>query len=316
MKAIKLFALSAVALLSVVVSSAQTFDEATEKYSEAMAKAKEQAFEESYNLLREAMMIAFDLGDEGLELTKEIQRQMPKMQYYMGIEALKARNFQEAINQLLDASDMADLYGDVTTMRQSNRAISAAYQQLGTEAFNNKDFALALESFSKGHQQDPSNIQLSILTAKSHAELGDLEQAVAIYNEVITAGEENSKFANQAEVAKKDVEKYVLVAASEAAKTNDVAKVKELVVLAPQSGRLALLGLQVANNAKSFDYIIENAENAATLQEDPESESDVFFMLAVAHDNKGNKAAAVSAAQKVTAGNNVAAAREIIAKLK
>ncbi len=316
MKTMKLLAVAAALLLSASTVSAQSLEDAQNKYTEGMMKLKEKDLSGGAVLLEEAMNMGFDLGDEGLDLVKEIQKVLPKVYFQAGLGELKTGNYDGAVSELQTAFELADLYGDVTTARQASRAISAAYQTQGATAFNEKNYEAALVSFSKGYEQDPTNIKLALLTAKTYAELNKLDTALVIYNDVIATGERNSKFEAEAAEAKEDVNTYVLLAASAAAEAKDLDKVLELAKLAPSSPEAALMSMQVANNLKNYNVIIENAETAAAVQVDDAKRADIYYMLGVAYNNIGQHDKAVVALGKVTAGGNVAAAKTLADQLK
>ncbi len=315
MKTIKLLAVALVLLLSTGAVAAQSLEDAQAKYTEGMGKLKNKDFAGGAATLEEAMNMGFDLGDEGLDLVKEIQKILPKAYVQAGVTDLRSGDYDGALKELQTAYELADLYGDVTTARQSSRAISAVYQTKGATAFNEKNYEDALVSFSKGYQQDPSNIKLALLTAKSYAELNKLDTALVIYNEVIATGEKNSKFEAEATEAKTDVNTYVLLAISAAAEAKDLDKVLELAKLAPSSPDAALMSMQVANNEKNYKVIIDNADSAAAVQVDPAKKSDIYYMLGVALNNTGQHDKAISALGKVTAGNNVSAAKSLADQL-
>lgn len=315
MKTLKFFVLSLVLLCGTTTLYAQTIDDAAAKYTAGVQKLQAKDFAGAAALLEEGMNIGFDLGDEGLDITKEIQGLLPKVYLQAGVAQLRSKNFEGALKELNTSYELADLYGDVMTTRQAGRIISGTYQMQGAEAFNSKDYATALESFSKGYEKDPSNIKLALQTAKTYAELGQLETALGIYNDIIKTGESNSKFEAEAAEAKADVTSYVLVAASAAAEAKDLDKVLELAALAPSSPEVALMSIQVANNLTKYEVIVEKAEAAAALQTDPAVASDIYYMLGIAQTNLKNYDKAKAALAKVTAGGNVADAKKLISEL-
>ncbi|MFI3286862.1 MAG: hypothetical protein R3Y61_00120 [Rikenellaceae bacterium] len=315
MKTLKFLAISLVLLCGTTTLYAQTIDDAAAKYTEGVEKLKAKDFAASAALLEEGMDIGFELGDEGLDIVKEIQSLLPKVYLQAGVGALKAQNYDSALKELNSAYELADLYGDVTTARQAGRMISGAYQMQGATAFNEKDYATALESFSKGYEIDHSNIKLALLTAKTYAELGQLETALGIYSEIIATGQSNSKYEAEAAEAQADVTSYVLVAASAAAEEKDLDKVLELAALAPSSPEVALMSIQVANNLTKYDVIVANAEAAADIQTDLALASDIYYMLGIAQTNLKNYDKAKAALSKVTAGGNVADAKKLISEL-
>ena len=198
------------------------------------------------------------------------------------------------------------------TTRQAGRFVSNIYMSIGITSFNAKDYTKALESFQKGLKQDPENIQLAYFTAKSYAEMGQLEQAMELYKQVIAAGTENSKYAKQATDAKADMDNYMLVAASEAAQAGDIEKVQTYVAAVPENADANLLLIQTANNLKKYDVVVAKGADAYAAQTDDAKKGDVAFLIGVAYQNKGNNAKAAEWLRKVTAGSNVAAAKELL----
>lgn len=316
MKNLKVLVATFALLLAANFANAQSLDDAAGKYSAGIEKYKSADYSAAAALLKEAMNMGIDLGEEGMDLVKEVQGLLPKVYLQYGVAELRAQNYDAAIAQLIACEEIADLYGDVQTMRQASRVISGAYQMQGATAFNDKDYKTALESFSKGYAQDPSNVKLAALTAKAYAELGELDKAMPIYAQVVEAAEKNSKFADDSEAAQKDVAMYVGVAVSNAAEAKDMDKVLSLAELAPTNPDVAILVLQTANNMKNYQAVIARAEAAAALQVTPEAKSNVYFLLGAAYNNTANLPKAIEALSKVTAGPNAAAAKALVAELK
>lgn len=308
-----------VASLFVSTAAAQTIEDAAAKYEAGMAKFQSKSYAEAIKILTEAMNMGIDLNEDGAELVREIQGVLPKISLQEGMIAAQGKKYDEAVVSFLKAEEMADLYGDTQTRRAASRYISNVYLAMGVDSFNNKEYQKALEVFEKGYAQDPQNVQLAIFTAKSYAELPNLPKAVEIYKGVIEAGAANSKFAEQAAVAQKDVVYYVLFNMSEAVKTKDLEKLEELSDLLataiPNEPQSTLMVIQIANNLKKYDVVIARGEATATAQTENDKKSEAYFLLGAAYQNKENKAKAIEAFRKVTAGENVAAARTAVTEL-
>lgn len=307
---------TAILICSVGATYAQNIDGAVEKYTAAVEKMKAGEFANALPLLKEAMNLGVDAGETGIDLVKEVQGLIPMAYLQLGAQEFKKTKYKEAVAALLAAEETADLYNNVTIRRQASRAISGVYQAKGIEAFNAKDYATALESFSKGYEQDPTNIKLAAFTAKSYAELGQLDKAAPIFQTVIDAGTSNSKYAEDATEAKADLSNYVLVAMSAASGEKNLDKVIELAQLAPQSPEAALMVIQTANLLKKFDVLTARAAEAAALQTDAAIASDIYYMAGTAYAAQENKAKAIEVLAKVTSGGNVAAAKSLSTELK
>ena len=62
---------------------------------------------------------------------------------------------------------------------------------------------------------------------------------------------------------------------------------------------------------KKYDVVVANGANAYEAQTDEAKKSDVAYLTGVAYQNKGNNAKATEWLTKVTAGENVAAAKQL-----
>lgn len=313
----KKIAFALVALLfSVNGAFAQDLDKATEKYEAAMAKVQAKDVVAAIPLLKEAMNFAIDAGEEGLGLVKETQTLLPKLHLQLGVSQAKEKQLDEAIKTLLIAEEMADLYNDANTRRTASRFISGLYMAKGAELFNNKDYAGALEIFKQGYAQDDSNIKLAALTSKAYAELGQLDQAVPMFQKIIETGAANSRYAEDAAEAQTDLDQYVLLAVSKAVEEKDIDKAIVLANLVPTNAVASMLVIQAANNAKKYDIVIERGDTTAALQTDPSLQSDVYYFIGSAYNSKENKPKAIEYLSKVSAGQFAAPAKAAVVELK
>lgn len=315
MKQVKLWGMTFAAVMMVLGASAQTVEEVGLKMKEAGELINSKKIVEAIPVIEEVIKMGQAAGADAADITAEAQKMLPQLYLAKGGELVKVKKMDEAIAAFSKAEDLADLQGDIMTTRKAGRIISQLYMMQGIESFNTKDYTKALESFQKGVKQDPDNIQLAYFTAKSYAELGQLDQAVELYKQVIAAGAENSKFAKQAADAKADMNIYMLVAASEAAKAGDIEKVQTYAAAIPENADAGLLLVQTANNLKKYDIVIANGGEAYAAQTDAGKKADIAYLLGVAFQNKGNNAKAIEWLKKVTAGGNVAAAKQLATDL-
>ncbi len=312
MKQVKLWGVALAAAMTVLGASAQTKEEVGLKMKEAGELINNKKLVEAIPVVEEVIKMGQAVGADAVDITSEAQKLLPKLYLQKGVESVRAQKLDEAIAAFEKAENLADLQGDVMTTRQAGRFVSNIYMSIGITSFNAKDYTKALESFQKGLKQDPENIQLAYFTAKSYAEMGQLEQAMELYKQVIAAGTENSKYAKQATDAKADMDNYMLVAASEAAQAGDIEKVQTYVAAVPENADANLLLIQTANNLKKYDVVVAKGADAYAAQTDDAKKGDVAFLIGVAYQNKGNNAKAAEWLRKVTAGSNVAAAKELL----
>lgn len=319
MKRIKILIIALAVALFSSSAIAQTMEEAAAKFQEAAELINGQKFKEAIPVLQKTIEIGADAGEEAASMVQEAQKLLGKMYFQLGTNEIKAKNYQEAVNMLLKAEETADLYGDTNTKRMASRLASNVYMMMGIDSFNAKEYSKALEVFSKGYTQDPQNIKLALFTAQSYAALDSLEKAGPMFKSVIEAGASNSKFAAEAETAKTELTSSMLVAASKAAQASDLEKVTlycdEVLNAIPSNPEASLLVVQVANNLKKYDLVIERGEAAAAAQTDAALKSDAYLLLGVAYQNKDAKDKAIAALKKVTEGKGVTQAKTLITEL-
>lgn len=311
MKQLKLWGMTFAAVAMVLGASAQTKEDVALKMKEAGELINSKKLVEAIPVLEEVVKMGQAVGADAVDITSQAQKLLPTCYQQKGANLYKEQKIDEAIAAFSKAEDMADLQGDVMMSRKMGRTISQLYMMQGINSFNSKDYTKALESFQQGIKQDPENIQLAYFTAKSYAELNQLDQAIELYKQVITAGTENSKYAKQAADAKADMDNYLLVAASTAAQAGDVEKVKTYVEAIPENADANLLLIQTANNLKKYDVVVASGATAYAAQTDDARKSDIAYLTGVAFQNTGNSAKAIEWLGKVTAGDNVAAAKQL-----
>lgn len=311
MKQLKLWGMTFAAVAMVLSASAQTKEDVALKMKEAGELINSKKLVEAIPVLEEVVKMGQAVGADAVDITSQAQKLLPTCYQQKGANLYKEQKIDEAIAAFSKAEDMADLQGDVMMSRKMGRTISQLYMMQGINSFNSKDYTKALESFQQGIKQDPENIQLAYFTAKSYAELNQLDQAIELYKQVITAGADNSKYAKQAADAKADMDNYLLVAASTAAQAGDVEKVKTYVEAIPENADANLLLIQTANNLKKYDVVVASGATAYAAQTDDARKSDIAYLTGVAFQNTGNSAKAIEWLGKVTAGDNVAAAKQL-----
>ena len=318
MKKLIVSVMASAMIFTATAVSAQSMEDAVAKFSEAGELLQNKKVAEAIPLLEEAMSMAIDAGDDGLVMVKDIQELLPKVYLNKAAEELKAEKYDDALTTLAKAAELGELYGNTMIARQASRQISNIYMVQGVKAFNDKDYAAALEVFEKGYAEDPQNIKLALYTGLSYSGLQNFDKAVPVLKTVIDAGAANEKFAKEGVQAQQEIETAVLAAALSKVQEKDLdgaIELAELVIEATASPKAYMLPIQAANNLKKYSVVIERGESAAAAQADAEDKSDAYFMLGIAYQNAGNNAKAIEAYRKVTAGSSAAEAKKLISEL-
>lgn len=320
MKRLRVLSLSLLMLCGVSVAAAQSIQEAGAKFEQARELLKANKVEEAIPVLEQSieMADAVEEDENAVTLSEQAKKMLAQVYLKLGVNDIKEKKYDQAIAAFAKAEDIATRYGVGDVKRQASRFVSSAYLAKGIDSFNNKDYTTALEVFKQGYEMDDKNIKLVLFIGQAYAETGDLVNASEMFKKVIDAGAENSKYAEDATAAKGYLSSYFLVDASKAAGENNIEKViasvENVLAIDPTNGTAHLLPIQVANNLKKYDIVIERAEKALTTVTDEAMLSEINLLLGVAYQNKDNKAKALEALGKVTGakGND---AKAIIAEI-
>lgn len=310
--------LAVVALFAIGSISAQTAEDVTAKFNEAASLMNAKDFVGAVAALNEVVSMSADV--EGTEATAEqAQTYIPTCYFQAGLKQAQSQQLDEALVNFQNAAETAELYSNPKIMRNAKTMIARVYTMKGGSAFNSGDYAAAAEVFAKGFEADPNNTKLGLNLAKSYYELGKFDEAVAVHKSILA--QTLPRFEADKAQAKVDMTYYF---------TKNIAEMQQAEEI-DNEAILALVEKWVAADAtdpvankmlvsqlltvKNYDKVIELAEAVAAMQTDEAEKSEVYYSLGMAHNAKEQKAEAIAALKKVTAGNAVAAAKAAVAEL-
>ena len=308
--------------IGVTVASAQSIQETGAKFKSAMELLKANNIVDAIPLLEQTVEEAAELteDDRAIELGDNAKKVLAQAYLKHGVSFVKTKKFNEAIQTFTTAADFAAANGIAPLKRKAEYMASAAYMAMGIEYFNAKDFTKSLEIFKKGLESNDGSIDLKLYTAKSYAELGDLNNATPLFKDIIEAGTKNSKYESEANTAKNDLSTYLLIAASKAAEAKNLDSViiiaDQIIAADPTNAPSQMMVVQLANNLKKYNVVAAKAQKAADVQTDEILKSEVYFLMGIALQNLEKGAEAKAAFAKVVAGDNVAQAKTISAEIK
>lgn len=319
MKKIKLMLAAAVAVFMAAGVSAQTLSEVNAKYKQATELIGQKDYINAITVLEQTIDMGFDAGDEAMLTVQNAQGLIPNCYFQTALALCKANKFDQAIPYIDNAAETGELYGKPAVVRNAKQLKSKAYYAMGANAFNEEDYAKAIEDFSKGYDANPNDTKLALALAESYAKFGNLNRAIEIYNDVISLESRHSNYKPAADEARAKQTSYLMEEAAKqakAGKTREVYQaVERILEIDPTNATAQLLRLQTANNAKDYQAVIRWGESTAQAQAAAESKSDVYYLLGAAYQNTDNTAKAIEVYKKVTAGKNVAGAQAQIAAL-
>ena len=302
--------------------SAQSLQESGAKFNSALELLKANNIAGALPVLKEVIEETAANTEDGraVELGENAKTVLSQAYLKQGVAFVKEKKFNEAIEVFTTAEEFADANGIAALKRKAAHMASASYMAMGIEFFNAKDYTKSLEVFKKGLESNGRNVDLQLYTAKSYAELGDLNSAAPLYKKIIETGAKNSKYDNEANTAKTDFATYFLIAASKAAEAKNLDSVislaDQILVVDPTNAQSQALVVQLANNMKKYATVAQRAGKAAAAQTDAELKSEMYFLQGIALQNLGKTAEAKSAFAKVVTGGNVAQAKALSAEMK
>lgn len=304
--------LSAAAFLFSVSLFAQS--EIVNTFNEAVTAAKAKNYTEAVELFNKVIDEGIDSEDATVQgLVAKSKNFVPVCYQSMGTAAAAAANYEEALANLQQAADMAELYDNARALAKAKQTIANVYQAQGADAFNSGDYATAIEVFSKGYEANPRNTDMALNLAESYFKSDRYQEGMSICTDIEKLPE--AKFAEAIAEARAKMNLYT---------NNEVAKLQMandydgIIAMAEQLDNEALgkkIALQAYLGKKDYNKVIELAEEAAAVQTTEEDKSDVYYLLGMAYNSKNNPEKTIEVMKKVTAGDKVAIAQKAIADL-
>ena len=306
--------MTVVALMGATTLFAQTDVVAT--FQQGVANAKAQNYTEAIAQFQEIIDASWDIEEPDTNQQKAIvgsKKFIVTCYNKMGVAAVNAKNYDEAVANFSEAANLAELYEDVAAMNKNRALVGQVYQVQGADAFNSEDYATAIEVFSKGYAADPRNTEMALNLAESYFKSDMYQEGMKICTKI--AGMNADKFAEAIAAAQEKMHMYT---------NNEVAKLQMandydgIIVMAEQlddKAMAAKITLQAYYGKKDFNKMIELSESALAAQATDEGRSDIYYLIGVAYNEKEQFDQAVAAMKNVTAGANVANAQAVIAAL-
>ena len=308
----KLF-VSAIALFAAATPAAQ---DVTPLYNEAAAAYGAKDYAGAAAKFEQVIDLGLDNADAA-SLVATAKKSLPLCYYMLGGSALKWQNYDAALQNFEKSAELAEPYGDVTQMGKSNGWVAKIYQIQGGSAFNNKDYATAVNIFEKGYKADPDNTGMALNLAMSYCELGEYAKGMEIYEAI--AAKTHPKYANDVETAKKMMALYTNNKVAEMQKAGDfdgiIAMADAQLEKNPASALFQNVRLQAYSGKKDYAKVIELGEAAAEAQTDPVDKSLMYYVLGSAYNAKEMRDQAIAAFQKVTDGEAAENAKAALAEL-
>ena len=306
--------MTVVALMGATALFAQTDVVAT--FQQATANAKAGNFAEAIAQFESVVEASWDIDDPDVNQLKAIQgskKFIVTCYNKMGIAAINAKNYEAAVEYFTNAANSAELYEDLAGMNKNKTMIGQVYQVQGADAFNSGDYATAIEVFSKGYAADPRNTDMALNLAESFFKSDMYQEGMKICTKI--AAMNADKFAEAIAEAQAKMDMYTNNEVAKLQMANDYDGIIAMAAELDDAAMAAKITMQAYYGKKDFNHMVEVATSALEAQTTDEGRSDIYYLLGVAYNEKGQFDEAIAAMKNVTAGNNVANAAAVIEAL-
>ena len=306
--------MTVVALMGATALFAQTDVVAT--FQQATANAKAGNFAEAIAQFESVVEASWDIDDPDVNQLKAIQgskKFIVTCYNKMGIAAINAKNYEAAVEYFTNAANSAELYEDLAGMNKNKTMIGQVYQVQGADAFNSGNYATAIEVFSKGYAADPRNTDMALNLAESFFKSDMYQEGMKICTKI--AAMNADKFAEAIAEAQAKMDMYTNNEVAKLQMANDYDGIIAMAAELDDAAMAAKITMQAYYGKKDFNHMVEVATSALEAQTTDEGRSDIYYLLGVAYNEKGQFDEAIAAMKNVTAGNNVANAAAVIEAL-
>ena len=306
--------MTVVALMGATALFAQTDVVAT--FQQATANAKAGNYAEAIAQFESVVEAGWDIDDPDANQLKAIQgskRFIVTCYNKLGVAAVNAKEYDAAIEYFTNAANSAEIYEDLAGMNKNKTMIGQVYQVQGADAFNSGDYATSIEVFSKGYAADPRNTEMALNLAESYFRSDMYQEGMKICTKI--AGMNADKFAEAIAEAQSKMDMYTNNEVAKLQMANDYDGIIAMAAELDDAAMAAKITMQAYYGKKDFNKMIEASAAALEAQTTDEGRSNIYYLLGVAYNEKGQFDQAIAAMQQVTAGSNVANAAAVIEAL-
>jgi len=287
---------------------AQDLTAAADAFNAGIQFGKDLKYAEALASYEKTITICKQIGDEGMELQIKAEQQLPGTYFNLAKGLFEAKNYNEAIPNFEKSLQYADQMGEAKTADASKTYLAGIYYAQGNGDLKNDALDKAVEKYNKSLSYKPEYYKAYYglgLVYKKQENLPlmkeNLDKAISL------AGDDAKTIGNAKDAATSAYQK----AGAVALQANKYSVAVENLIASQEYNNMeprTWFYLTIAYNGLSkWDDAIAAANKALELQ--TEDKSDIYFELAKAQENKGDKANACANYKNVTGGNNAAAAK-------
>jgi len=290
----KLFITIAAVALSASLAFAQDLATVTEIFNNGATALNSGDKVSALASFKDALAKAEALGEEGAEIVNDCKTHIPNIQFSIAKEQVNNAEYDSAVASLKETINIANTYGAAETAEEAADLIPQVLMQKANSAFNDKDYATAVEGYNAVLAEDATNGAAALRLGAAYNALGKKKEAVAAFEKAIENGQESA--------AVKQLSNLYLKDAAADLKAKDYAGAIEAANNVNKYGENAkayqIIGQACQSQGKSAEAI-KNFEKYLSLSPSAANYNSIAFTVAALYQKAGNKAKAKEYYQKV-----------------
>ena len=171
-----------VAALTAFSAMAQDINQATESYNNGAMELQMGNNAAALDYFKSALTMGEALGEDGAELVNNCKKAIASTSLSMAKDLYNAKDFAGAAEAFKQAKEIAEGYGEAEIAAEAGELVGQAnlnlYNQAGKDALKAKDFAGAIENFTKVVELDPANGTAALQLGQAYMNTGNTDEAV------------------------------------------------------------------------------------------------------------------------------------------
>ena len=274
--------------------SAQDMAQATELYNNGATAISMKNWTEALDYFQKALEMGQALGEEGEELVTNCKNAIPGVSLQIAKDLIKEDKFDEAAVKLDAAAKIAEEYGNEEVAAEVKEILPQMWFKKGADAFNLKDFATAVDGFSKSYAIDTTAGKTAFRLGQALGQLDKTEEAVEAFQHAAWNGEKESAMVQISNLYTKEANKALRAkeyadAVKAANKANSYADNATAYYIAGQASQ------QLRKNADA----IKNFEKFVELKPTDSKANGIIFTIGALYQGQKNNAKALEFYKKV-----------------
>ena len=274
--------------------SAQDMAQATELYNNGATAISMKNWTEALDYFQKALEMGQALGEEGEELVTNCKNAIPGVSLQIAKDLIKEDKFDEAAVKLDAAAKIAEEYGNEEVAAEVKEILPQMWLQKGADALKLKDFATAVDGFSKSYAIDTTAGKTALYLGQALGQLGKTEEAVEALQHAAWNGEEEAAMGQISNLYVKEAN-----TAYKAQKFADAVKAANKANSYADNATAYLIAGQASQKLSKNADAIKNFEKYVELKPTASNANGIIFTIGALYQGQKNNAKALEFYKKV-----------------